>query len=140
MPWPNKEVPVYGDGMQIRDWLHVSDHCQGIDLVLHKGKKGEIYNIGGGNERTNLQIVKSILAHLQKPESLIRHVRDRLGHDCRYAIDSAKIRQELGWLQRTPLEEGLKSTVLWYLDNQKWWEKVKSRDYLSYYERMYGNR
>ena len=135
-----KEVPVYGDGLQIRDWLHVSDHCSAIDLVLHKGKSGEVYNVGGNNERTNMHIVKTILAELGKPETLIKHVKDRLGHDRRYAIDANKIRTELGWVPQYTFETGIRDTVTWYLENQEWWERVKSGDYLAYYENMYSNR
>lgn len=135
-----REIPVYGDGLQIRDWLHVSDHCSALDLVLHKGQSGEVYNVGGNNERTNLHIVKTILAELEKPETLIKHVKDRLGHDRRYAIDATKIRTELGWTPEYTFETGIKDTVKWYLENQDWWERVRSGDYLAYYENMYSNR
>jgi dTDP-glucose 4,6-dehydratase len=135
-----KEIPVYGDGLQIRDWLHVSDHCSAIDLVLHNGKSGEVYNVGGNNERTNLHIVKTILAELGKPETLIKHVKDRLGHDRRYAIDATKIHTELGWTPEYTFEAGIKDTVKWYLENQEWWNRVRSGHYLAYYENMYGNR
>jgi dTDP-glucose 4,6-dehydratase len=135
-----KEIPVYGDGLQIRDWLHVSDHCSAIDLVLHQGKSGEVYNVGGNNERTNLHIVKTILAELGKPKTLIKHVTDRLGHDRRYAIDATKIREELGWTPEYTFETGITDTVKWYLENQDWWERVKSGDYLAYYKNMYSNR
>lgn len=135
-----KEVPIYGDGLQVRDWLHVLDHCSAIDLVLHKGKSGEVYNIGGNNEKTNLEIVKTILQEIGKPERLITHVRDRLGHDRRYAIDATKIRTELGWMPKYTFETGIKDTVSWYLNNQDWWKRVKSGDYLIYYEKMYSNR
>lgn len=136
----NKDIPVYGDGMQIRDWLHVSDHCSAIDLVLHQGAGGGVYNIGGNNERTNIHIVKTILAELGKPESLIKHVTDRLGHDRRYAIDAAKIRTELGWTPQYTFETGIKETVQWYLNNREWWARVKSGEYQEYYQKMYGNR
>jgi dTDP-glucose 4,6-dehydratase len=136
----NKDIPVYGDGMQIRDWLHVSDHCSAIDLVLHQGKSGEVYNIGGNNERTNLHIVKTILAELGKSESLIKHVGDRLGHDRRYAIDATKIRRELGWTPKYTFETGIKETVQWCLKNEEWWTRIKSGEYAAYYEKMYGNR
>jgi dTDP-glucose 4,6-dehydratase len=136
----NKAIPVYGDGLQIRDWLHVADHCSAIDLVLHNGKKGEVYNIGGNNERTNMHIVKTILAELGKPDTLIKYVKDRLGHDRRYAIDATKIRNELSWVPKYTFETGIKETVKWYLENQDWWQRVKSGDYLAYYEKMYDNR
>lgn len=136
----NKEIPVYGDGLQIRDWLHVQDHCQAIDLVLHRGKIGEIYNVGGNNERTNLHIVKTVLDGLGKPESLIRHVADRLGHDRRYAIDATKLRGELGWQPQYTFETGIKETIQWYLDNCQWWQRVKSGEYTAYYETMYAGR
>jgi len=135
-----KDVPVYGDGLQVRDWLHVADHCSAIDLVLHKGESGEVYNVGGNNERTNLFIVKSILAELGKPDTLIKHVTDRLGHDRRYAIDATKLHVKLGWEPQYTFETGIKETVKWYLDNQDWWLRVKSGDYLTYYENMYNNR
>jgi len=135
-----KDVPVYGDGLQVRDWLHVADHCSAIDLVLHKGESGEVYNVGGNNERTNLFIVKSILAELGKPDTLIKHVMDRLGHDRRYAIDATKLHVKLGWKPQYTFETGIKETVKWYLDNQDWWLRVKSGDYLTYYENMYNNR
>lgn len=136
----NKEIPVYGDGLQVRDWLHVQDHCQAIDLVLHRGKVGEVYNVGGNNERTNLHIVKTILEGLGKSESLIRHVSDRLGHDRRYAIDASKLRRELGWQPQYTFETGIKETIQWYLDNRQWWQRVKSGEYTAYYEKMYANR
>lgn len=135
-----KDVPVYGDGLQIRDWLHVSDHCKAIDLVLHKGVSGEVYNVGGNNERTNLHIVKTILAELGKSETLIKHVADRLGHDRRYAIDATKLCNELGWEPQYTFETGIKETVAWYLENKDWWQRVKSGDYTRYYENMYGKR
>jgi dTDP-glucose 4,6-dehydratase len=136
----DQDIPVYGDGLQIRDWLHVTDHCRAIDLVLHKAKSGEVYNIGGNNERTNLHIVKTILKELGKPESLIKHVGDRLGHDRRYAIDATKIRTELGWVPQYTFETGIKETVRWYLEHQAWWQRIKSGEYAAYYEKMYGNR
>lgn len=134
----DKPLPIYGDGLNVRDWLHVEDHCRAIDLVLHKGKKGEVYNIGGNNERTNLEIVKSILAHLGKPESLITFVKDRLGHDRRYAIDATKIRNELGWEPKYTFDVGIKETIQWYLDNRSWWERIISGEYQQYYEKQYG--
>ncbi len=136
----NKELPVYGDGKNIRDWLHVYDHCTGIDLVLHKGKAGEVYNIGGHNERANIDIVKLILNELDKPESLIKFVSDRLGHDRRYAIDSSKIRRDLGWRPKYTFEEGIIETIHWYLDNQDWISKVKSGQYQEYYNKIYKDR
>jgi len=136
----DKELPIYGDGKNIRDWLHVYDHCTAIDLVLHKGKSGEVYNIGGHNEKSNIEIVKLILEQLDKPESLIKFVSDRLGHDRRYAIDSSKIRKELGWKPKYNFETGIVETINWYLDNQDWIKKVKSGEYQKYYEKMYSSR
>ncbi len=136
----DKKLPIYGDGKNIRDWLHVYDHCQAIDLVLHEGKLGEVYNIGGHNERQNIQIVKLILEALGKDESLIEFVADRLGHDRRYAIDADKIRNELGWKPKYTFETGIKETIQWYLDNQDWMDQVKSGEYQQYYEKMYSNR
>jgi len=134
----NKSLPVYGDGKNIRDWLHVHDHCTAIDLVLHKGENGEIYNIGGNNEKMNVEIVKLILAYLNKDESLISFVKDRLGHDRRYAIDSYKIQKELGWKPKYKFEEGIKETIQWYLDNQKWLDNIVTGEYLKYYREIYG--
>lgn len=134
----NRPLPVYGDGQQVRDWLHVEDHCAALLAVLERGKRGEVYNVGGGSERTNLQIVRLILSQLGKSESLIRHVRDRPGHDRRYAIDSAKLRTELGWAPAHSFERGLEETVTWYLSNPGWVERVVSGDYLAYYTKMYG--
>lgn len=136
----DKELPVYGTGENVRDWLYVEDHCRAIDLIIHKGKIGEVYNIGGHNEKTNLDVVKTILRHLDKPESLITFVGDRKGHDLRYAIDPTKIHTELGWLPTTKFEDGIRQTIDWYLDNKPWWEKIISGEYQSYYEEMYGNR
>ena len=136
----NKPLPVYGDGLNVRDWLHVYDHCTAIDLVLHKGNNGEVYNIGGNNEKMNIEIVKLILQNLNKPESLIKFVKDRLGHDRRYAIDSTKIQEELGWEPKYTFETGIAETIRWYLDNRQWWERIKSGEYMAYYERMYRNR
>jgi dTDP-glucose 4,6-dehydratase len=136
----DKDLPVYGDGMQIRDWLHVKDHCRGIDTVLHQGKDGEVYNIGGNNEKANIQIVKLILEKLGKPESLITHVKDRPGHDRRYAIDSTKIKNELGWEPEYTFEKGMEETIEWYLNNREWWKRIRSGEYREYYERMYRER
>jgi dTDP-glucose 4,6-dehydratase len=136
----DQPLPVYGDGLNVRDWLHVEDHCAAIDLVLHKGRNGEVYNIGGNNERTNIEVVKAILQYLNKPESLIKFVEDRLGHDRRYAIDATKIREELGWQPRYTFEEGLKKTIDWYLENRSWWENILSGEYKEYYERQYGQK
>lgn len=133
----NKELPVYGDGMQIRDWLHVKDHCTGIDTVLHKGKIGEVYNIGGNNEKANIEIVKLIIKNLGKSEDLIKYVQDRPGHDRRYAIDNTKITTELGWKPSYTFEQGIKETIEWYLANEEWMEKIVSGDYMKYYEKMY---
>jgi len=136
----NQKLPVYGDGKNIRDWIHVHDHCTAIDLVLHKGKIGEIYNIGGNTEKENIEIVKLILKHLKKSEELIKYVEDRLGHDRRYAIDSTKIQEELRWKPKYTFEQGIKETIEWYLSNKKWLENVCSGDYISYYEKIYKNR
>lgn len=135
-----KRIPVYGTGENIRDWLYVEDHCRAIDLIIHKGTEGEIYNIGGHNEKTNLEVVKTVLAALGKSEELIDHVTDRPGHDRRYAIDPSKIHSELGWLPETSFEEGIKKTIRWYLDNKNWWENILKGDYQDYYGKMYGNR
>ncbi len=134
------DLPVYGDGLNVRDWIHVSDHCAAIDAVYHKGVPGNVYNIGGESERTNIEIVTLILKILGKPESLIKYVKDRPGHDRRYAIDSTKIKRELGVAPGTPFSEGMEQTVRWYLDHREWWERIKSGAYLEYYDRMYGNR
>ena len=136
----DESLPVYGTGENVRDWLYVEDHCSAIDLVMRKGREGEIYNVGVHNERTNLEVVKTILRELGKPESLITYVKDRPGHDRRYAIDPTKIHNELGWLPATPFDEGIKKTIRWYLDNEKWWKDILAGDYQNYYEKMYGNR
>ena len=136
----NKPLPVYGKGENIRDWLYVEDHCKAIDLIIHKGTVGEVYNIGGHNEMKNIDIVKLILKLLDKDESLITYVTDRKGHDRRYAIDPTKIHNELGWLPETKFADGIKKTVKWYLENREWWENIISGDYQDYYEKMYGNR
>lgn len=136
----DKPLPVYGKGENVRDWLYVEDHCIAIDLIIRKGTAGEIYNIGGHNERTNLEVVKTVLSELNKPESLISYVTDRPGHDRRYAIDPTKIHNELGWLPATTFDEGIQKTVRWYLDNRTWWENIISGEYADYYEKMYKNR
>lgn len=136
----DKPLPVYGDGANVRDWLYVEDHCKAIDMIVENGRIGEIYNIGGHNERTNLEVVSTVLKKLGKPESLIRFVKDRPGHDRRYAIDPTKIKNELGWYPETDFESGIEKTVRWYLENREWWEKIKSGEYTEYYEKMYKNR
>ena len=136
----DKALPVYGEGLNVRDWLYVEDHCAAIDLILEKGKEGQVYNIGGHNEMRNIDIVKLILQALDKPESLITHVADRKGHDQRYAIDPSFIHQELGWLPETKFADGIQSTIRWYLEHEEWWKNIISGEYQSYYERMYGNR
>ena len=136
----DKPLPVYGEGLNVRDWLYVEDHCKAIDLVIHNGKVGEVYNIGGHNEMKNIDIVKLICKELGKPESLITYVADRKGHDMRYAIDPTKIHNELGWLPETMFADGIKKTIKWYLDNKDWWEPIISGEYQNYYEKMYGNR
>ncbi|WP_313120160.1 dTDP-glucose 4,6-dehydratase [Proteiniclasticum ruminis] len=132
-----KDLPVYGDGMQVRDWLHVSDHCSAIDTVLHKGQDGEVYNIGGNNEKANIEIVKLIIGTLGKTEGLIKYVKDRPGHDRRYAIDNTKITTELGWEPAYTFEQGMKETIQWYIENTKWIENIISGDYANYYDKMY---
>ncbi len=135
----DKPLPVYGEGLNVRDWLYVEDHCKAIDMIIHNGRVGEVYNVGGHNERRNIDVVKTVLSHLSKPESLITYVKDRAGHDLRYAIDPAKISSELGWTPETEFEEGMKKTVEWYLDNSDWLEDIKSGEYAAYAEKMYGN-
>lgn len=136
----DESLPVYGKGENIRDWLYVEDHCAAIDLVIRKGRVGEVYNIGGHNEKTNLEVVKTILKQLGKPESLITFVTDRPGHDMRYAIDPEKIHRELGWLPQTKFEDGIKKTIDWYLDNKQWWQNILSGEYQNYFDTMYSNR
>ena len=136
----DKELPVYGKGENVRDWLYVEDHCSAIDLIIHKGRVGEVYNIGGHNERTNLEVVKIILKELGKSEDLIRYVTDRPGHDMRYAIDPAKIHNELGWLPETKFEDGIKKTIKWYLDNKDWWQHIINGEYKDYYEKHYSRK
>ena len=136
----DKPLPVYGKGLNVRDWLYVEDHCKAIDLVIHRGREGEVYNIGGHNEMCNIDIVRLICHELGKPESLITFVTDRKGHDMRYAIDPTKIHNELGWLPETKFENGIREAIRWYLDNRPWWEEIVSGEYQNYYEKMYGNR
>ena len=136
----DKSLPVYGEGLNVRDWLYVEDHCKAIDLIIHKGRVGEVYNVGGHNEKQNIEIVRIICKELGKPESLITHVGDRKGHDMRYAIDPTKIHNELGWLPETKFEDGIKKTIQWYLNNREWWETIISGEYQNYYEKMYSNR
>ncbi|WP_352415458.1 dTDP-glucose 4,6-dehydratase [Oscillibacter ruminantium] len=136
----DKPLPVYGEGLNVRDWLYVDDHCAAIDLILHKGEVGQVYNIGGHNEMKNIDIVKRILAIVGKPESLITYVTDRKGHDMRYAIDPSFIHEKLDWLPSTMFNDGIEKTVQWYLDNKEWWENIVNGEYQNYYERMYGNR
>ena len=136
----DKPLPVYGEGLNVRDWLYVEDHCKAIDLIIHRGRVGEVYNVGGHNEKQNIEIVKIICRELCKPESLITHVGDRKGHDMRYAIDPTKIHNELGWLPETKFEDGIQETIRWYLDNKQWWQTIISGEYRNYYEKMYGNR
>lgn len=136
----DEELPVYGNGKNVRDWLHVSDHCQAIDLIIHNGKVGEVYNIGGHNERTNLEVVKTILKALNKPESLIKYVTDRPGHDSRYAIDPTKLERELGWKPQYTFDTGIVQTIQWYLDNKDWWHNILDGEYQKYFDKMYGKR
>lgn len=136
----DESIPVYGTGENIRDWLHVHDHCTAIDLIIRKGKPGEIYNIGGHNEKTNLEVVKTILSMLDKPESLIKYVEDRKGHDRRYAIDPTKIEKELGWKPYYNFKTGIKQTVEWYLENKTWWQNILSGDYQNYFNTMYKEK
>ncbi|MCG7384158.1 dTDP-glucose 4,6-dehydratase [Paenibacillus sp. ACRRY] len=136
----DEALPVYGDGLNIRDWLYVEDHCSAIDLVIHQGRNGEVYNIGGNNERTNVHIVKTILEQLCKPESLIKYVQDRPGHDRRYGIDPTKTMSELGWKPKHTFETGIKETIHWYLDNKEWWTRIQSGVYQQYYAKQYGSR
>jgi dTDP-glucose 4,6-dehydratase len=136
----DKPLPVYGDGMNIRDWLYVKDHCIAIDAVLRKGKVGEVYNIGGNNEWANINIIKLLLKILNKPESLIKYVKDRPGHDRRYAIDASKIEKELDWKPSVTFEIGLEKTIKWYLQNENWWRRIISGEYQQYYQKLYGNR
>ena len=136
----DKPLPVYGEGLNVRDWLHVYDHCSAIDLVIRNGRNGEVYNIGGHNERHNIDVVKTILREVGKPESLITYVTDRKGHDLRYAIDPTKVTNELGWKPKYNFDSGIKETIKWYIDHEDWMKEITSGDYISYYEKMYGNR
>lgn len=136
----DKKLPVYGAGENVRDWLYVEDHCSAIDLIIRKGKAGDLFNIGGHNEKRNIDVVKIILKALDKPESLIEHVTDRKGHDRRYAIDPTKIKNELGWSPKINFDDGIKKTINWYLTHKEWWEHIISGDYQEYYKTMYGNR
>ncbi len=136
----DKPLPVYGEGINVRDWLYVEDHCKAIDLIIHKGRVGEVYNVGGHNEMRNIDIVKLICKELGKSENLITYVTDRKGHDMRYAIDPTKIHNELGWLPETKFQDGIKKTIKWYLENRDWWEEIISGEYQNYYQKMYGNR
>ena len=136
----DKPLPVYGEGINVRDWLYVEDHCAAIDLILGKGEVGQVYNIGGHNEQRNIDIVRIILAELGKPESLITYVTDRKGHDMRYAIDPSFIHQKLGWLPVTTFEVGIKKTIQWYMNNREWWECIVNGEYRSYYKQMYEDR
>ncbi len=135
-----KELPIYGDGLHVRDWIHVEDHCRALDRVLREGKDGEVYNIGGQSEKTNLSVAEAILDRLGKSRSLLRFVTDRPGHDRRYAIDFSKIQKALGWSPSVSFEEGIERTVAWYCTHEEWWKEIKTGQYLDYYQRMYGNR
>lgn len=128
----DEPLPVYGEGLNVRDWLYVEDHCKAIDMIIHSGKIGETYNVGGHNEKTNMQVVRTILKAVDKGEELITHVKDRPGHDMRYAIDPTKIKNELGWFPETPFETGIEMTINWYLDNKEWWQKILSGEYKLY--------
>lgn len=136
----DESLPVYGKGDNVRDWLHVYDHCVAIDLIIRKGRVGEVYNVGGHNERTNLEVVKTILKALNKPESLIKYVEDRKGHDRRYAIDPTKLESELGWKPKYNFDTGIQQTIEWYLNNREWWENILSGEYQNYFDSMYGKR
>ncbi|MDQ0359791.1 dTDP-glucose 4,6-dehydratase [Breznakia pachnodae] len=136
----DEDLPVYGKGENVRDWLHVYDHCVAIDLIVRKGKPGEVYNVGGHNERTNLEVVQTILKALDKPESLIKYVTDRPGHDMRYAIDPEKLETELGWKPKYNFDTGIQQTIQWYLDNKEWWQNILSGEYQEYFEKMYKEK
>ncbi|MBR6784950.1 MAG: dTDP-glucose 4,6-dehydratase [Clostridia bacterium] len=134
----NQSLPVYGEGLNVRDWLYVEDHCKAIDMIIHNGRVGEVYNVGGHNEKQNIEVVRTLLKALDKPESLITYVKDRAGHDLRYAIDPTKISTELGWLPETKFEDGMAKTIKWYLDNTDWTDDIKSGEYAEYSRRVYG--
>lgn len=134
----NQSLPVYGEGLNVRDWLYVEDHCKAIDMIIHNGRVGEVYNVGGHNEKQNIEVVKTLLKALDKPESLITYVKDRAGHDLRYAIDPTKISNELGWLPETKFDDGMAKTIQWYLDNKEWTDDIKSGEYAEYSRRVYG--
>lgn len=134
----DESLPVYGEGLNVRDWLYVEDHCKAIDLIIHNGKIGEVYNVGGHNEKQNIEVVKTILRSLSKPESLITYVKDRAGHDLRYAIDPSKISSQLGWEPETDFDSGMQKTIQWYLDNTEWIDEIKSGEYAEYSRRVYG--
>ncbi|MEE8483542.1 MAG: dTDP-glucose 4,6-dehydratase [Nitrospinota bacterium] len=136
----DQPLPIYGDGMNVRDWIHVEDHCEALDAVLQKGRAGEVYNIGGGNERNNLEITDLILEKLKKPQSLKKFIEDRPGHDRRYAIDSSKMQNELGWNPRRDFDEAIDETIKWYIDNEEWWGDVKTGKYMEFYEKLYAKR
>jgi len=136
----DESLPVYGEGKNVRDWLFVEDHCSAIDLVVRTAKAGSVYNIGGNNERSNIDVVKTVLQILGKSESLITYVKDRPGHDLRYAINASKIKRELGWQPQTTFKEGIRRTVEWYLNNEKWWREIISGEYVDYYKKMYSNK
>lgn len=135
----DQSLPVYGEGLNVRDWLYVEDHCKAIDLIIHNGRVGEVYNVGGHNEKQNIEVVRTLLKALGKPESLITYVKDRAGHDLRYAIDPTKISNELGWLPETKFEDGMAKTIKWYLDNKAWTDDIKSGEYAEYSRRVYGD-
>jgi dTDP-glucose 4,6-dehydratase len=135
-----KEIPIYGDGLNVRDWVHVEDHCRALDLIIQQGKPGEVYNIGANNEKTNVVLVKHILDIMERPQSLMKFVTDRPGHDCRYALDTSKVERELGWRPDISFEDGIKKTIRWYIENEPWWRRIKSGQYAEYYQRMYFQR
>ncbi|MFQ6083882.1 MAG: dTDP-glucose 4,6-dehydratase [Candidatus Aminicenantia bacterium] len=136
----NKKIPLYGDGLNVRDWLYVLDNCRAIDMILHKGKEGEIYNVGGGNEKTNLETTRFILEKIGRDESYIQYVKDRPGHDRRYSLDFSKIKEELGWQPEYDFGDALSETIQWYKNNEWWWKKIKSGEYLEYYKKQYQNK
>jgi len=135
-----RELPVYGTGQNVRDWIYVTDHCEAIDIIIQNGREGEVYNIGGNSEKRNIDVVKMIIQKLEKSESLIKFVKDRPGHDLRYAMDTSKMKAEFGWKPKVNFEKGIEKTIEWYLANKEWWQGVINGDYMEYYERMYGER